>query len=82
MLVDSPGGVSSSDHSDADGPDLVGARFLGRSARWAGGLVLFRDVMTGLTRFLGELHFSSLMTLAVSHGRGERCQEPSVVVGA
>lgn len=82
MLVDSPGGVGSPDHCDADSPDLVGARFLGRSARRAGELVPFRDVMTGLTRFLGELHFFSLMTLAVSHGRGEGCEEPRVIVGA
>jgi hypothetical protein len=38
--------------------------------------------MTGRTRFLGELHFSSLMTLAVSHRRRERCKEPRVVMGA
>jgi hypothetical protein len=82
MLVDCPGGVGSPDHCDANGPDLFERRLFGRSARWAGGLVFLRDVMTGLTRYLGELHFSSLMTLAVSHGRGESCEEPSVVMGA
>jgi hypothetical protein len=38
--------------------------------------------MTVLTRFLGELHFFSSMTLAVSNGRGERYEEPRVVMSA
>jgi len=82
MLVDCPGGVGSPDHCDADGPDLFERWLLGRSARRAGWLFLFRDVMTVLTRFLGELHFFSSMTLAVSNGRGERYEEPRVVMSA
>lgn len=82
MLVDCPDGVRSGDYCDADGPDLVGAQFLGRSARRAGWLFLLRDVMTDRTRFLGQLHFSSLMALAVSYRRGERREEPRVVMGA
>src|ERR1700760_591862 len=76
MLVDRAGGVGSPDHCDADRPDLVRAWLLGRSACRTSELILFRDPMTGLTRFLGELHASSLMTLAVGHRRGKRCEEP------
>ena len=81
ILVDRSSGIGSPDHCDTDRPDLAGPRFLGSAGR-TGGLILFRDAMTGRTRFLGELHFSSLMTLAVSHRRGERCEEPRVVMGA
>jgi hypothetical protein len=38
--------------------------------------------MTGRTWFLGELHLSSLVTVAVGYGRGESCEVPRVVMDA
>src|SRR5580704_15682945 len=62
-LVDCAGRVCSPDGCDAERPDLIERRLFRASARRAGPVLLFCDVMTVRTRLLGELHFSSLMTL-------------------
>ena len=82
MLLDCAGRVCSLDGCDAERPDLVDRRLFRAPARRAGRLFLFLDVMTDRARFLGELHFSFLMTLAVGNGWGESYEEPRVVMDA
>jgi hypothetical protein len=82
VLPDCARRVRSPDRCDADGPHLIERPLFHGSARRAGRLFLFRDVMTGRTWFLGELHLRSLMTLAVGYGRGESCEVPRVVMDA
>ena len=80
LAGDCAGHVCSPDGCDADRPKLIGCQFFGVPAHRAGRVLLFRDAMTSRTRFLGELHFSSSMALAVGYGRGESYEEPCVVM--